>query len=343
MCRAVVFSILFLVSAATAQLHARHLVSHATSTHVLMTKSGERIRAAVEKLDGDRVVLRVEIGGGHAAETRSIKDFDLESEYMIYEATTPQTADAYLALAQNAAEAGVIDSAKRCLARARDLADDTSIGSDAATKIHGAQVDHFTSVFEGDISRGDVASARRVLATMEYTQPGQYSADKVKAMQAEIDGVIQQHEAAYQADRAKEIAAEEVARRKRIVRPLEELIDAAEANHTKAMKARPGSSDAGEAFNLSVNEAEKALKASQALAKRNAGDDQVLAMLATLEGRAQSIYSTAMFDSASRLIAHGQLNKALGYVNRILSYNPNDRQAMAMRARIEISANSRRW
>ena len=55
--------------------------------------------------------------------------------------------------------------------------------------------------------------------------------------------------------------------------------------------------------------------------------------------RAQGYVVSTLLDQASLNLTRGQINEAMGKVNNILATDPSNRQAQAMRARIEIAAN----
>ena len=65
--------------------------------------------------------------------------------------------------------------------------------------------------------------------------------------------------------------------------------------------------------------------------------------LHSLDTRIAAATSTSLLNLGSLTLVRGQHNKALGYVNALLAVDPNNSEAKAMRARIEVSANESTW
>jgi hypothetical protein len=314
----------------------------------LHTTDGQTVHANVLGTQGDDVRLEVYVGGGKMVETRKMAAFDQESQFMIQHAVTPDTPDAYLKLAKSAIDAGLINSARRSLAKARSLAGDPSLGADIESSIGGRSVAVLEKHFEDDVKAGHTVDARRVLATLELRHGDAVPDQKRKAMQAEIDSILAQRKAAEAAREAAAETAREAKKRKQELEPAEHYLELAKRHRKTAMTSSAGSSEADDNYKRAVTDSQRALHDLDSLAKRHANDTELMSQLAPLRQDAQSTMVSSLMDGASVYMIHGRFNDAMTNVNRVLASNPTHEQeqrANAMRARMEMAANRgwRRW
>lgn len=333
--------VLALASVASSQLNARLLLSHTARQWSLTTTDGESVRAQVTSLDGDTARLKLVLpGGGGTTVARKLDEFDLESQLYIRAAVAPETPDAFLALSEEAAEAGLMRPARQGLAHARMLAGDPTIGSAVEAAMHRARAKQLEDQFEQDLSESQVTKARGVLATLEHQYGDVVSADQVASMEGQIDALLTAKADAYTEQKEAAEREREAQRRESLMKPIDRLITAAQRNHTAALKAKPSSSESRNYYDNALTASDRALRMIQSLEKRHGDDQELMARAAAQRSSALDILRSTLIDSASGAMLRGQYNKAMSYVNRILAYDPDDRQALAMRGRIEVAANS---
>jgi len=305
---------------------------------------GKRILGDVMSVDGDTVKMKIFFGEGSMSRVYPLADFTPTSNYAIRAAVvSPTDADANLALARYAASTNQVAAAKRSLAAARKIAGDPSLGGDVAAEIKVAPARKLEADFRNWLEKGQMQLAERTLKTLRVKYSDVVPADKLHALEDELEAQKKKRESEIVAAKAAKEDAAMVAKRERALKPLQKGLSDAQAYHDRAMQNSKNSSNADSAFSKAIRLCDLVLGRAKSLTKEHANDAVMGRELQAMDKNATDLKINCLLSQASVYTVHGRLNAALGNVNKVLLVDPGNRQAMAMRGRIETAANDSGW
>jgi len=311
-------------------------------TYVLKDKT--EIRAEVLGLEGESVRLRAHVTGGTAETTRKISDFVPHSAFNLLRATSPaDDVQAHVKLAEFAIENGLVDAARRELLKARDLANDQRLAPDFEHRLVARAVTVLDRLLRQMLEDGRIQDARFIVSQILSANPSRLT-DAQKAEFVDlVEGTVEKRKE--DAARAKEARADAAssARREQSLEPVRKTVDRGKSMHRQALLASDKAARAIGAFDQAIQAFDSAEKGAGKLME-GSPDDRVLADEAhALVAEAQEYRTSSLLSQASLYVVRSNFNAATGNVNRILADDPENAQALAMRARIELAANEGDW
>jgi len=183
-------------------------------------------------------------------------------------------------------------------------------------------------------------TAERTLSIMRMKYPEVVRPDQVHALEDQLAAAKKQREAEIVAARAAKENERMVADRERQLKPLQKGLKDAEAYRDRGMQNSKSFGSANNDFQRAIRLCELVMGRAASLSKSHANDTVMVRELRNMDQQAGEMRTDMLLTTASLYITHGQLNAAMGNVNKVLATEPDNRQALAMRGRIEVAANS---
>jgi hypothetical protein len=298
------------------------------------------VRAEVLRIDGDRVQLRVQVEGGTAEATRPLSDFAPQSAFIIMRSETPPDDMAgHLKLAEFAIHNGLVDAGLRELRKARDLAVGKGIDPSHEARLVARGLAVLEEIFRQLVAGGRLQDAR-VLLTQILSNPKSLLSD---AQKQELVNLVEEAEGKKREEtaRAKEARAdaEASARREQQLDPMRRSLDRAKSMQHQALLDSHRASQAINEFGAASQAFASVRREGEQLLKRSPGDATLADEVKAMTEEARQNEASSLLSQASIYVVRGNFNSAMGSVNRVLADDPENSQALAMRARIELAAN----
>jgi hypothetical protein len=310
-------------------------------TYVFATAQNGKtgLRGRVKRVAGKEVTFTVYQGPATWDEKHDLDMFTPPSQFRIMQVVTPDTAEAQLDLARWGLDHDAPTQANYALMTARSLAQDPNLGAGLHKSIREQTAARLRNRFQYELAQGRVATANQALRELN-----RYYADVVPAnVLAQMNTSLQAREAQFRQDQQAKRAAEAVARKDkdfhRKLKPIQARVARGQADINRGLNAGSSMSKALNSFGNAIRDLDNALRACDRLHKEYGNEGTFTADLNYLHEQAQKSLTEALLNSASIYTARGSFNNALGNVNKILAYDPNNTRALAMRGRIESAAN----
>lgn len=302
---------------------------------------GTVVRAEINRVDRDR--NRVEYtffaGGGSGRTIRSLAEFVPQSQFNILRAMLgDDDVEGRVQLAAFAVDNGLIAAGQRELFKARDIANNTDIAPELESRIMDEAVKALDGLLRGLLDEGKLKDANyilhEILAGERITEPQKAQFTRLVANKS------RQIENAAARDRATARTARLSAERERQLKPLQDRLQRGKSLEQRALQNLSDQSQARSAYNRAVRDFDYVIGAAERLADRHSDDSDFTAELASLSRQAQDDKISSLLSLASIYTTRGSFNDAMGAVGQVLAMDSQNRQALNMRARIEIAANS---
>lgn len=313
----------------------------------LVTKAGSGMRAAIVKVEGDRVRLRQPALGGSALMWKPVADFTTRSQYIIKRETCrEQNPGDLVACSEFALENDLLNEAKQSLVYAGKVArqlglkqPDRELMARAIRVLHG--------ILRGLVAKGKAGSARNIVRPV-VTNPHSYLSDEEKhALLALIEEEVAKRAAARTRERESKKAATadaaQAAKRERLLKPVRTRLDLAEKRRRQALRSSKQPTQSARKLKSAAKQFEQVRKSCANLERKHGNDPELVAGSRELAMRARDGWKDSLLGGASFDLVRGNYNRATDAVNRILAEEPGDTEALHMRARIEVAANSWDW
>jgi len=308
------------------------------STYIL--EGGNHYQGQVISVEGERVRFRVPVEGGSYDEWRKLSNFIPHCAFRIKKKVSDDaSAEAHLQLAKYATEKGLVYFAVRELEYAREIGADAAVTGELEALIERRGAGILAELFEAALTEGDVKRARKVLSDLMIKYPGTEAASGSGAMLERLEAAEEQAERQQLAQLEEERKAAEVKARERAIEPYKRLLsEARKHNRDGLLSSRSLSKGLGH-FKASILRYERLIRGVDDKLAKSQDDAWMVESLSGLSKTASSELIGVLLNSGSMCLVRGQYTQALGYVNRILATDQGNRDALAMRARIEIAAN----
>ena len=303
-------------------------------------KDGKELLAEVLSVDGDRVNLKVHVETGTVEVTRPIADVVPHSAFNIMRtAVPPKDIAAHVKLAEFAIENGLVDAAKRTLTRARELADDQGIEPDLERRLVERAVRILDGLFRQMVKEGRIQDARFFLSQILSRRPSRLSDSQKQELVDLVEREVEAQKSAKAS--AKQAQANEAnsAKRDQTLEPLRKRLEKGKESHRRALMISDKGSQAINEFDQAIRSFDSVQKEGRAQMSRNPNDPALADEVQSLVAEAGQYRTSSLLAQASLQVTRGQFNQATKSVNSVLADDPENSQALAMRARIEIAAN----
>ena len=304
-------------------------------------KDNSVIRAEITSVDQaqDRVEYLWFAGGGSGRTARKLSDFSPHSQFnMIRSGVEANDIEGHVKLAEFAVDNGLIAAGKRELLKARDLANDQAMAPELAERIMDEAVRVLDGLLRGMLAEDKMKDANYVLTeimagTRITDAQKTHFTDLVHSKTAEIED-------AKARERADKRAAQLTAERQRQLKPVQDRLQRGKDLERQALLNLKDQTRALNAYQRAVRDFESVQRQAENLTRRHSNDAGFTAELDSLSKQAEDEMITSLLSQASIYTTRGSFNQALGLVGQVLAVDSQNRQALDMRARIEIAANS---
>jgi len=303
-------------------------------------KDGKVIRAEVLAVDGDEVELKIHMAAGQMKGTKPLTDFAPQSAFKILRSVTPRNDVAgHLKLAKFAADNNLIAASRRELRYVRSIAETQTFDPEKEQQLVAEALAIVRTVLNNLIEAGKTKDVRYVMSQIMLLDNTRFSEEDKASLVDLVQSSLRDKKAAEASARHANEDAEERERREKLLKPIQDGLDRGLAARRKGMLNSKQFSSALSAFDRAIKEFENVERRAASLRKRHPNDKALAEELDSATEQARGYVDSTLLDQASLNLTRGQINEAMGKVNKILASDPNNRQAQAMRARIEIAAN----
>lgn len=306
------------------------------------------IEAEILAIEGEDVRLRFHTQGGSGIVTRKLADFTPASQFNIKRAVTDKNdLEGHLALAEFAVQNGLIAAGRRELFAARKLAQDHGIAPELEDKLIDEAVQIIEGLLRGMIAEGKTKDAKHLLREMMQA-PRLSDAQK----QELVDLVHGSNTAPTQAPSNTPKGASETSTSEptsestelstaenRVLKPLQERLTRGKGYEKKALLNSRSQSSALNEYKRAIREFESIDKNISRILKRPTSSSNLVIALQSLGKETEEQLISSLLGEASIYMTRSSFNDALGDIGKVLAIDPQNQQALDMRARIEIAAN----
>ncbi|MEM1451913.1 MAG: hypothetical protein AAF726_11915 [Planctomycetota bacterium] len=305
-------------------------------------KNGSTIRGTVIETDGNRVRIRVSVAGGTGTAWYTIDRFTPESQVDLRRAITEDSdLSGQLAVAEFAMDNGLIEDSKKQLRRAALLADDYE--ENAGPDFKPRALTLIDRIVVAMVDKGDVRGAESAVSRLLTRHGSDLTEAERVAMVENLEKATGAQKERAQEQRRAELDEASRAKIDKAIEPILKNITEAEKTHHKALLGSRKRGNALRECDRAIKKYDLALKGLEKLVPESSGDRALVSELAALAQRATTGRYDALLTSASLYLTRGQFNASLERVNTILADDPKNKEAKAMRARIEVAANDWGW
>jgi len=304
--------------------------------------SGSELRASVLERDGDRYRLQVSISGGTSTNWYGFEDFEDESQVRLLESMVNEgDVAAQFAVAEFALEKNLPEMARRELRRCSQMAD--KLDPDHHDKLGPRAVALTIKLIDAYAELGKLSDARNGVHRILVRRADQLTPEQKAALVKALDDATADQAAKKDAARAEEATQRQSRERDRRLQPLTKHLDEANKLRHDGLMSSKSYTKASRLFERSIDKYADVVKDAAKLAEQLSGDPVAMAQLQDISGSASTHLTEVLLADASLDLARGQFSRAMGNVNRILADDPQNKQALSMRARIEVAENDWGW
>lgn len=306
-----------------------------------MLKDGGSLEAAVLKIDGERVRLRVAVrGGGHAETWKDLADFSKLSQFIMRRDSVPEgDCEACLKLARWATDQGLMQQGRQALRQAVAMAEEATFTPERRSAMVESALTVVEDIFRWMIRNGKASQARSGLESILIRHPDKLT----EAQKMRLHDLIESEVSALAAAKAGRKRArddqQQSAQTERKLASLKKRLDQGKAARRKGLLSSKYFSKANASFERATRHFQAVIKSADSIIQKSGNDPELVARASSMRKEADQYWKSAMLSSASLKLTRGHYNAAMEKVNRILADHPSDPQAMRMRSRIEIAAN----
>ncbi|MHC5064399.1 MAG: hypothetical protein ACYTG5_10545 [Planctomycetota bacterium] len=302
------------------------------------------IRAEILAVEGEDVRLRFHVEGGGGIVTRKLEDFTPASQFNIKRAVTDKDdLEGHLALAEFAVQNGLIAAGRREIFAAREIAQDHGIAPELEDRIMDEAVRIIDGLLREMIAEGKTKDAKHLLREMMQAprlsdEQKQELVDLVHAgttTTATAKPEEPSNTAKTPTTESRELSTAE----NRQLKPLQERLEKGRSHEKKALMNSRSQSSAISEYNRAIKEFEIIDKNTSSILKRPSSSSGLVIALQSLGKEAEDAMISSLLGQASIYFTRSSFNDALDNIGQVLAIDPQNQQALDMRARIEIAAN----
>lgn len=310
----------------------------------LELKDKSRLEAEVLGIEGDKVSLKTYFEGGSAEVTRKLDDFTPKSQHSIrFHSLGDEDYVGFVDLSERAAANGMYEESRQAMRRARAIVRNLQPDPQTLKPVIDRAVAITERVLSGLAKKGSVREVKYILNQIAQSDE-RYITPEMKQHFVEIvDREIAAAEASAETQRAAKEDAAATEKRKKAFEPYVTLVHKGRAEHNKGLLAGRSFGTASQHFKNAEREFDRALQGADEIEKKYASDQIAQNHVKELRLAAEDGKIASVLALSSLELVRGKYNHAMAGVNRILAIDPENKQALDMRARIEVAANSDDW
>ncbi len=309
---------------------------------VFLTRDGRRIEGRLLKNEGDRIRVRLQTKEpGRAVITLRYSQLSPRTIYRLkLGATSRRDGEGQLALADFAMANGLYDAARRHL-RLALKADPALEGrvDQALRRLMRLASEDLLEKARRRAREGRFKEAERLVAMLLREFPELPAAREGAALLQDLGPRL---EAMRTKELAERLAREEEQRRK-LVQPAEQAHARGRRLTRRGLQQSARQSTAIALFRSALKSCKKARTLLARTLSRHGQDATVKRLVQELDREIVAHINQTYVHMGSLYLTRGSYNDALASVNNALALNPKDKEARALRARIEIAASESGW
>jgi tetratricopeptide (TPR) repeat protein len=308
-------------------------------TLTLTTNDGETVMAQVLEVKGDSAKLKVSILGGNMTVTRKLADFAPLSVLRIeIEAKNPTDFDSHFAMAQRAAELGLLQQAGSELRAAVETVKDATEREAKTKQVRTWAADVLETMTKQAVAEGRLTDARHSLKLLSTRMADQRTEEQLDALAGEVQALAERIESERDKARQAKLDAQALAK---VAKTLGEVSN----NIAKGDKLSREAISKSRSTVQSANLCEKAIDAYKAGGKKlkevldQAAEDPELAKEAgELSQRLHDNGIRAALHAANVLTIQSDYKGAMDWANRVIAFDPSNAEAKEMVKTIQVAA-----
>jgi len=305
-------------------------------------KGGKSVRGSVLALDGDRVRLKVMVAGGSGEAWYDLSAFEDKSQVDLRRAGL--ASDDYqgmLDLSAFALDKGLVDAARKEL---RFMAHSAQVaGTPLSPELQAGALDLTNKIILALCEAGKVGDARTGVRSLLTKRGSDMTEAQRQQLMDTLDKGIAARKAATAAKKEARKDAKLAAETERKLAPLRKAVKDGEAYRRKGLLESKNQAKSRRDLKKAVAEFDRARKGVAKMADAGRKDEALGKELIGLSQEATTGWHDCLLSLASQSLSTGQFNDANASVNTVLADFPKDKEALAMRARIESASNDWGW
>ncbi len=305
-------------------------------------KSGKALRGSVIAIEDGRVRLKVMVASGSGESWFDLSSFEESSQVNLIRASLAD--DDYqgmLELSAFALDKGLIDASRKELRFMAHAA--AAEGTPLSPELKAGALELTNRIITELCMAGKVGEARTGVRRLLTKRGSDMTAAERERLMDTLDRGVAAREAAGDAKREARKDAKLAADLERKLAPIRKSVESGAASRRKGLLESKSQSRSRRDLKSAVTSFDRARKGAAKMAS-SAGENETLSQeLEELQAEAFIGWHDCLLSLASLSLSTGQFNDAMASVNTVLADAPKDKEALAMRARIETSANDWGW
>lgn len=304
-----------------------------------LLRDGRTVQGRLIGDDGRRIQVRLPVeGGGVAIQTIPYEDLAARTVYRLrLGRPEARTAEGQIGLAEFALTSGLFDAARRHFGRAALL--EPAREDEAAAGLARVQAAAAAALLDSARRKAagqDPLAAEKDLALLLKEFPDEPAAEDGRALYASLAPA---REAAEKRALAEAVSRAEKARQEAVA-PATKLHARGVEHVTKGLLATRNRGEAAQHFQEALRACEEARVLLDRVSRENGRAPEMSRLVSQLDGEIRSHILDTDLHLASLYLVRQTPREALAWANRALALDPGNRDALAMRARIESSIQS---
>jgi tetratricopeptide (TPR) repeat protein len=310
-----------------------------SSTIEVTTKDGRSLNVQVLGIKDNLAELKVFGFGGEATIKRDINDFRPESAFAIERrALDPKTFEQHFALAKQAA---LLDLLPQAGLQARSAVKAAGTGPDAEAKkkeVRAWAADALEKMIGTAVGAGDLDRATDCLEILTTKLADERTDDQLAKITESVEGLRDQVEGKKADAAAAKLDAKRKADLEKSLQPIRALAAKGDKTLSDAIAKAKSTSTSARLCESAVESYKSAWKQAQELAQKNPEDAALQQQLAPLFDRLVDQALRAALHAANVLTLQGDYRGATDWVNRILAFDPDNKEAKEMQKTIILAS-----
>lgn len=292
----------------------------------------------LRKAEG-KVRLKVSIMGGTMTVTDRMDEFTPASQFRILEAAAaPEDFAGHFALAKEAAELGLLGQAGTQCREALDRAKDAPDLAEKEQEVRGWAAGALEAMVDDAIAAGDIDQAEHCLKLLTTRLADQRSEEQLDAVAAKVETRQARKRTERAAERAIQRAEQEQREIERRLQPIEKEVDKADKIYRDAVRKSRSTSTSTRLCERAVDSYKKSWDALQKLVNQHPQDEVLQETAEDLAARMESGAIRAALHAANMLTFQSNYKEAMEWTQRVLAFDPDNREAKDMLRTIQISS-----
>ncbi|MBX3463567.1 MAG: hypothetical protein KF830_10375 [Planctomycetes bacterium] len=315
-------------------------------TLTLTYQNGELVTAQVLGLQDDAVTLRVMVLGGQMQVKRKLADFTPASVFAIeLEARRPEGYEQHFAMAQRAAELGLVGLAGQQARLAVEACGDGGDGQAKRAEVRKWAADAVERLLTAAIGESRLADANHYLKILSTRLADQRTEEQLDALAGMVEALENQQIEKRQQARQSRLEAKARAEIERKMKPIQKHLADGDKSLREAIRRSNTTVAAANLCEKAIDHYRTAFRALQALVEKHPDDADLARDAEALGTHLHDHAIRAALQAANMLTVQSNYKGAMEWANRVLAFEPDNAEAKEMVRTIQIAqaAASSQW